>query len=119
VLIASETGKAVTYGLNHAQGRGTTFIPPQTEVYKGMIVGLNTREFDIEVNVVKEKKQTNVRASTADIAVILTPPVIFSLEQCLDFLEDDELLEVTPKSLRLRKRLLDATARARASKAQV
>lgn len=119
VLIASETGKAVTYGLNHAQGRGTTFISPQTEVYKGMIVGLNTREFDIEVNVVKEKKQTNVRASTADIAVILTPPVIFSLEQCLDFLEDDELLEVTPKSLRLRKRLLDATARARASKAQV
>jgi GTP-binding protein len=116
VLIASESGKAVTYGLNIAQGRGITFIPPQTSVYEGMIIGQNSREDDIEINVTKEKKQTNVRSSTADIAVILTPPTIFSLEQCLDFLEDDELLEVTPKSLRLRKKLLAASARAKAKK---
>ena len=116
VLISSETGKAVTYGLNNAQGRGTTFIHPQTEVYEGMIVGLNSRDEDIEMNVTKEKKQTNVRASTADFAIILTPPTIMSLEQCLDFLEDDELLEVTPKSLRLRKRILQSTARYRRAK---
>ena len=115
VLIASETGKAVTYGLDVAQNRGSTFIPPQTEVYQGMIIGLNTREDDMEINVAKEKKQTNVR-SNADIATILTPPIVFSLEQCLDFLEDDELLEVTPKNLRLRKKLLDPTQRARAKK---
>ncbi|HLB13172.1 MAG TPA: translational GTPase TypA [Dehalococcoidia bacterium] len=111
VLVASETGKAVTYGLNIAQGRGITFIPPQTQVYEGMIVGLNSRENDIEINVAKEKKMTNVRSSTSDIAIILTPPTILSLEQCLDFLEDDELLEATPKSLRLRKRVLDTDAR--------
>lgn len=115
VLIASETGKAVTYGLNIAQGRGITFILPQTEVYLGMIIGLNSREDDIEINVTKEKKMTNVR-SNAEISTVLTPPTILSLEQSLDFLEDDELLEVTPKSLRLRKKLLDATTRARAKK---
>ncbi|MCL5411656.1 MAG: translational GTPase TypA [Patescibacteria group bacterium] len=116
VLIASEGGKAVTYGLNVAQGRGITFIPAQTQVYEGMIIGQNSREDDIEINVTKEKKQTNVRSSTADIAVALTPSTIFSLEQCLDFLEDDELLEVTPKSLRLRKKLLTAAARAKAKR---
>ncbi|MFY9484339.1 MAG: translational GTPase TypA [Patescibacteria group bacterium] len=116
VLIASENGKAVTYGLNIAQGRGTTFIEPQTQVYKGMIIGLNSREEDIEINVTKEKKMTNVRASTSDISVILAPPVLMSLEQGLDFLEDDEFLEVTPKSLRLRKKILDTTARTRQSK---
>lgn len=113
VLVASQSGKAVTFGLNIAQGRGVTFIPPQTEVYGGMIIGLNTREDDIEINVTKEKKLTNVR-SNADIAVILTPPTILSLEQSLDFLEEDELLEVTPKSLRLRKKLLNPTERNRA-----
>lgn len=107
VLVASETGKAVTYGLNIAQGRGSTFIVPQTEVYKGMIIGLNSRSEDIEINVTKEKKQTNVRAASSDISVILTPPIILSLEQSLDFLEDDELLEVTPKNLRLRKKILN------------
>jgi len=116
VLIASETGKATTYGLNIAQGRGATFILPQTEVYAGMIIGLNNREEDIEINVAKEKKQTNVRSSTSDISVILTPPTVLSLEQCLDFLEDDELLEVTPKSLRLRKKILNSTMRAKARK---
>ena len=116
VLIASDTGKAVAYGLNVAQGRGSTFIPPQTEVYEGMIVGLNAREDDMEINVCKEKKLSNVRASGADDALILTPPIIMSLEQALDFLEEDELLEVTPKNLRLRKKLLNATQRARAKK---
>lgn len=114
VLITSETGKTLTYGLNVAQGRGATFVPPQTEVYEGMIIGLNSREDDIEINVCKEKKQTNVRASSADISVALTPPVILSLEQCLDFLEDDELLEITPKSLRLRKKLLTSLERSKA-----
>jgi GTP-binding protein len=116
VLIASEAGKAVTYGLDIAQGRGTTFIGPQTEVYAGMVIGLNTREEDIEINVTKEKKQTNVRASSSDFSVILTPPTILSLEQSLDFLEDDELLEVTPKNIRLRKKLLNQNQRAKASK---
>ncbi len=113
VLVSSETGKALTYGLNIAQGRGATFVAPQTEVYEGMIVGLNSRQSDIVINVTKEKKQTNVRASTSDFAIILTPPTILSLEQSLDFLEDDELLEVTPASLRLRKRILDAAVRAK------
>jgi GTP-binding protein len=110
-LIASETGKAVPYGLNIAQGRGTVFISPQTQVYKGMIIGLNTREDDMEINVCKEKKLTNTRASGSDDATVLTPPTIFSLEQSLDFLEDDELLEVTPISLRLRKLYLDPNER--------
>lgn len=114
-LISSETGKAVIYGLEVAQNRGVTFIPPQTEVYAGMIIGLNGREGDLEINVCKEKKLTNVR-SNAEISVVLTPPVQLSLEQSLDFLEDDELLEVTPKNIRLRKRILNATLRARAKK---
>lgn len=112
-LIASETGVAVTYGLNHAQERGTTFIEPGTPVYEGMIVGLNTRPADLVVNVCKEKKQTNVRSSTAEIAVRLTPPVILSLEQSLDFINPDELVEVTPQSIRLRKRSLTQQERAR------
>ena len=116
VLIASDTGKAVAYGLNVAQGRGTTFIPAQTEVYEGMIIGLNVREEDMEINVCKEKKLTNVRSAGADDALILTPPTVLSLEQSLDFLEDDELLEVTPKNIRLRKKLLVASQRARAKK---
>jgi len=116
VLLASDAGKAVGYGLNIAQGRGITFILPQTEVYEGMIIGLNARDEDMEINVTKEKKLTNVRAAGSDDALALTPATIFSLEQCLDFLEDDELLEVTPKSLRLRKKLLNASQRARAKK---
>ncbi len=115
VLIASEAGKAVIYGLDVAQGRGITFILPQTQVYAGMIIGLNQREADMEINVCKEKKLTNVR-SNAEISTILTPPTLLSLEQSLDFLEDDELLEVTPKNLRLRKKVLDATQRARSGK---
>ena len=116
VLVAYEAGRTFTYGLNIAQQRGTTFIPPQTEVYAGMIVGINSREDDLEINVTKEKKLTNVRASSSDMATILTPPTIMSLEQCIDFLEKDEILEITPKSLRLRKKILDAGERIKARK---
>lgn len=116
VLISYEGGKAVTFGLNIAQQRGTTFIPPQTEVYAGMIIGLNTRDEDMEINVCKEKQLTNVRASNSDFATILTPPTNFSLEQCIDFLEEDELLEVTPKNLRLRKKILDSQLRNKSKK---
>ncbi|MEK7447335.1 MAG: translational GTPase TypA [Patescibacteria group bacterium] len=115
-LVAHESGKAVAYGLYNAQGRGIVFIGPQTQVYEGMIVGLNSREGDLEINVTKEKKLTNTRAAGSDDALTLTPPTIFTLEQALDFLEDDELLEVTPKSLRLRKKLLNKNARVRAAK---
>jgi GTP-binding protein len=116
-LVASEAGNAVTYGLANAQERGTTYIEPGTPVYEGMIVGLNQREGDLLINVCKNKQKTNVRASTAEISVRLTPATILSLEQSLDFLAADELLEVTPQSLRLRKRLLSQDARARARKA--
>jgi GTP-binding protein len=112
-LIASETGVAVTYGLNNAQQRGDTFIEPGTAVYVGMIVGLNVRPMDMVVNVCKEKQKTNIRSSTADIAVRLTPPIIMSLEQSLDFINNDELVEVTPQNIRLRKRYLTQHERAR------
>ena len=113
VLVSFLPGRAVAYGINNAQSRGVTFIHPQTDVYEGMIVGLNCKDEDLNINVTKEKKQTNMRASGSDEAIVLTPPTIMSLEQCLDFLEDDELLEVTPKSLRLRKKVLESTARAK------
>jgi GTP-binding protein len=112
-LVASEQGVAVTYGLNNAQGRGITFIEPNTPVYEGMIVGLNPRPQDIAINVCKEKKKTNVRSSTSDIAVKLTPPVKLSLEQAIDFINKDELVEVTPKNIRLRKKLLTQAQRLR------
>jgi GTP-binding protein len=113
-LIASEGGVALTYGLNNAQARGQTFIEPGTPVYEGMIVGLHVRPDDLVVNVCKEKKATNVRSSTSDIAVRLSPPVKHSLEQSLDFINPDELVEVTPQNIRLRKRLLTQHERARA-----
>jgi len=113
-LVSAANGVAVTYGLNHAQGRGITFIEPGTHVYEGMVVGLNSRVQDMAVNVCKEKKQTNVRSSTSDIAVKLTPAVKLSLEQALDFIKEDELVEVTPKSLRLRKKLLTQAGRLKA-----
>ena len=110
-LVASEEGKAVSYGLNTAQGRGPTFIEPGTVVYEGMIVGMNSRLNDIAINVCKEKKQTNVRSIT-DVAVKkLTPAVKLSLEQAIDFVNKDELVEVTPGNIRLRKRLLTETQR--------
>ena len=117
VLIASETGSALKYGLNNAQGRGITFIEPGTRVYEGMIIGENSKPEDIEINVTKEKKQTNMRASTSDTTLgALTPPIQLSLEECIDFLEEDELLEVTPQSLRLRKKYLTRLERARSGR---
>ena len=115
-LIASEAGVALTYGLNIAQGRGITFVEPGTPVYEGMIVGLNSREDDLVINVTKEKKQSNVRSSTADISVKLAPAVPLSIEQSLDLLEADEVMEVTPQSLRLRKKYLNENERRKHSK---
>ena len=115
-LIAYESGDAITYGLFNAQERGTLFIGPGEKVYAGMIVGENPRTEDIEVNVCKTKHLTNTRSSSADEALRLVPPKILSLEQALDYIDTDELLEVTPKSLRIRKKILDHTARYRANK---
>ena len=115
VLIASDTGKVAPYGLNIAQLKGPTFVKPTDLVYKGMVIGLNGRDEDLEVNVCKEKQLTNNR-SVGETATVISPPVIMSLEQCLSFLEDDELLEITPKSLRLRKKILDTTQRMRAAR---
>lgn len=112
-LIASESGTTNSYGLENAQERGVTFVPTQTPVYEGMVIGMNNKKEDIAINVCKEKKLTNMRSSGADIAVKLTPPTILSLEQCLDFLGPDELLEVTPQNLRLRKRWLTEVDRRR------
>jgi GTP-binding protein len=117
-LIASEVGIAMTYGLSNAQQRGDTFIEPGTPVYEGMIVGLNTRPADMVVNVCKEKQKTNIRASTAEISVRLTPPILMSLEQSLDFINNDELVEVTPQNIRLRKRYLTQHERARTREAE-
>ena len=114
-LIAFEAGEAVTYGLFNAQERGTLFITPGEKVYSGMVVGQNGRGEDIEINVCKKKQLTNTRSSSADEALRLSPPRILSLEQALDFIDTDELLEVTPETLRIRKKILDPTLRKRAS----
>ena len=114
-LIAFEAGEAITYGLFNAQERGTLFIGPGVKVYSGMEEGQSPKAEDIEINVCKTKKLTNTRSSSADEALKLTPPKIMSLEQALDFIDTDELLEVTPESLRIRKKILDPTLRKRAS----
>lgn len=113
-LVAYETGESITYGLFNAQERGPLFIGPGVKVYEGMIVGENPKGGDIVVNVCKRKQMSNMRASGSDEALRLTPPVSMSLEQCLEFIADDELLEVTPVSLRIRKKILDASLRAKA-----
>lgn len=113
-LIAFEAGEAITYGLFNAQERGTLFIGPGEKVYAGMVIGSSSRAEDIELNVCKKKHLTNTRSSSADEALTLVPPKILSLEQALDFIDVDELLEVTPESLRIRKRILDPTLRKRA-----
>jgi len=113
VLIAFEAGSTTPYALQTAEARGELLVGPAVEVYGGMIVGINNRSDDLELNVCKAKHLTNMRSKSSDGAVQLTPYTEFSLEQCIDFLEDDELLEVTPKSLRLRKRELDPTKRKR------
>ena len=111
VLIAYESGTTTPYALQSAQERGTVFVGPAVKVYAGQIVGLNARSDDLEVNVCKEKHLTNMRSSSSDGVVQLTPPTILSLEECIDFIENDELVEVTPKSLRLRKRELNSNQR--------
>ena len=117
-LIAYETGESTSYGLSASEERGLLFISPGAKVYAGMIVGRNSRNADMEVNVCKKKQLTNVRASGSDDNIKLTPPIILSLEESLEFIEEDELLEVTPVSLRLRKKELDTNKRAKASKAK-
>ncbi len=116
VLIAFEAGTTTPYALQTAEARGELYVGPGTEVYPGMIVGLNRRQEDMEINVCKAKHLTNMRSSSSDGVVQLTPYTELSLEQCIDFIEDDELLEVTPKNLRLRKRELDPNKRKRAAK---
>ncbi len=112
-LVADRSGVATAYAISNLQDRGEIFIDPQTEVYEGMIIGENARANDLDVNVTKEKKQTNMRASTADEAIRLIPPRRLGLEQAIEFINDDELVEVTPKSIRLRKRILQANMRPR------
>lgn len=114
-LIAYESGETITYGLFNAQERGILFVGPGEKVYSGMVIGQNPKTEDIEVNVCKTKKLTNTRSSSADEALKLVPKKIMSLEQCLEFIDTDELLEVTPENLRIRKKILDPTMRKRAS----
>ena len=115
-LIAFEAGEAITYGLFNAQERGTLFIGPGEKVYSGMVIGQNGKAEDIELNVCKKKQLTNTRASGSDDALKLTPPRVLSLEQCLEFIDNDELLEITPEHLRIRKKILDPLMRKRASR---
>ena len=115
-LVSFETGEAVTYGLYNAQERGQLFIGAGTPVYAGMVVGICSRNEDMSVNVCKKKQLTNTRAAGSDDALRLTPPRVMSLEQCLEYLADDELLEVTPQTLRIRKRILDHADRMKALK---
>ncbi len=114
-LIAFESGESVTYGLFSAQDRGTLFIGPGEKVYAGMVIGMSAKAEDIELNVCKKKHLTNTRSSSADEALTLVPPKVLSLEQALEFIDTDELLEITPESIRIRKRILDPTLRKRAS----
>ena len=115
-LISFETGEAVPYGMYNAQERGELFVVPGSRVYTGMVIGRNARAGDMEVNICKKKQLTNVRASGSDDALKLTPATIMSLEACLEFITDDEFVEVTPKNLRMRKKILDAGLRKRANK---
>ena len=115
-LVAFEQGETTAYGIFTLQDRGTMFISPNQAVYEGMIIGENSREMDIDINPCKKKNVSNMRTSSSDEAVRLVPPRILSLEQALEYINDDELVEVTPENVRLRKAVLDRTARGRASK---
>ncbi|MBQ9658978.1 MAG: translational GTPase TypA [Clostridia bacterium] len=115
-IVAFEAGKSITYGLYNAQDKGELFIGPGVEVYEGMIVGLNSRGEDLSINVCKEKHLTNTRASGSDEALRLVPPIQMSLEKAIEFIQDDELVEITPKSIRLRKKILDSKERERANR---
>jgi len=110
-LVADRSGRATTYALHHLQPRGTLFIKENTQVYEGMVIGENSRDNDLDVNVIKEKKLTNMRASGADEALQLIPPRVLSLEQAIEFIREDELVEVTPSSIRVRKKALEANKR--------
>jgi GTP-binding protein len=110
-LVADRAGIATGFAIWNLQERGEMFVSPQTEVYEGMIVGENSRDADLNVNIVKEKKLTNMRASSADEAIRLVPPRLLNLEQAIEFIREDELVEVTPKSIRLRKKILKANQR--------
>ncbi|MBP7908321.1 MAG: translational GTPase TypA, partial [Proteocatella sp.] len=112
-LVAWETGTAVAYGLFNAQDRGILFIDAGQEVYQGMIVGQNAKAGDIDVNICKRKQATNMRASGSDESLKLSPPKRMSLEETIEFIEDDELVEITPKSIRIRKKILDKNMRAK------
>ena len=114
-LIAFEAGEAITYGLYNAQERGVLFLGAGEKVYAGMVIGQTGKTEDIEVNVCKKKQLTNTRSSSADDALRLSPPRILSLEQSIEFIDTDELLEITPKTLRIRKKILDPTLRKRAA----
>ena len=118
-IVAFENGKSITYGLYNAQDKGDLFIGPGVEVYEGMIVGLNSRSEDLAINVCKEKHLTNTRASGSDEALRLVPPIQMSLEKAIEFIQDDELVEVTPKSIRLRKKILNNKDRERAARANM
>jgi GTP-binding protein len=109
--VADRPGKATSYAIFNLQERGEMFLIPGTDVYQGMIVGENARDKDLDVNIVKEKKLTNMRASTADEAIRLVPPRILNLEQAIEFVREDELVEITPQSIRLRKKTLTAAFR--------
>jgi len=119
VLISNEQGEAVAYAMFKLEDRGPMMIEPGWKVYKGMIVGEHTRENDLEINVLKGKQLTNIRTTSKDEAVRLTPPIRMTLEKALAYIEDDELVEITPKSIRLRKRHLDPNERKRAEKSKV
>ena len=110
-LVADRPGRATAYAIWNLQERGEIFITPGTEVYEGMIIGENARAADLDVNIVKEKKLTNMRASTADEAIRLVSPRILNLEQAIEFVRDDEFVEATPQSIRLRKKILQANKR--------
>ncbi|HEX7714867.1 MAG TPA: translational GTPase TypA [Bacillota bacterium] len=118
-LVAFETGDACTYGIHNVEDRGVLFVSPTDKVYAGMIVGENARENDLDVNVCKKKHLTNMRSSTSDETIRLTPPRVFSLEQAMEFIADDELVEITPNSIRMRKKVLDRADRGRLAKRKV
>ncbi len=115
VLVSDRAGVATAYAIANLQERGEIFIDPATEVYEGMIIGENSRQNDLDVNITKEKKLTNMRASSADEAIRLIPPRKLTLEQAIEFINDDELVEVTPKSIRLRKKILTGNQRPKKS----
>jgi GTP-binding protein len=117
VLIANGQGKSLGYALFNLQDRGRLFIEPGTEVYEGMIIGIHSRSNDLVVNPLKAKQLTNIRAAGSDENILLTPPIVMTLEQAIEFIDDDELVEVTPKTIRLRKQFLKEHERKRASRA--